>query len=252
MPLPAPITMTDTNVSHVRGRTSLPIASLQGGVHRFSGVVDRFGSFPRGAESEFTLCVRELQLAETGQPLDCDHWWFRLREVWIDAGVRMGDVVEFTARVQRCSKGWADPGQIRGRRRDQVLGLGSAPQDVRVQRRRRSRSRQLGNLQAETQELRQCLQQRHAHLNQLQEQRDGLLQDNTHLQRALTDQQMGLSQERSLGQQLRRQLTRHRRRLLATSLAALACGMAGGLSLGTKAEHASRQATSQITPSVVR
>lgn len=252
MPLPAPIPMTDTHVSHVRGRPSLPIASLQGGMHRFSGVVDRFGSFPRGAESEFTLCVRELQLAETGQPLDCDHWWFRLRELWIAAGVRVGDVVEFTARVQRCSKGWADPGQPGGRRRDQVIGLGNTPQDVRVHRRRLSHSRQLSRLGSETQQLRQSRERHHAHLNQLQDERDGLLHDNETLQRALSDQHISLLQEQTLGQQLRRQLTRHRRRLLATSLAALACGMGGGLSLGTKAEHASRQATSQITPSVVR
>ena len=48
-------------------------------MHRFSGVVDRFDSFSRNRESEHTICIRNLRLADRDQDIDLDHWRFRLR-----------------------------------------------------------------------------------------------------------------------------------------------------------------------------
>jgi hypothetical protein len=121
----------------------LPLPSLRGEVHRFSGVVDRFGSFSRNGETEHTICIRNLRLADRDQDLDLDHWWFRLREVWTEAGVRVGDSVLFTAKVQRCSKGYGDPASATlhsrndgSRLREQVVGFGTCPRSVVVLRRR--------------------------------------------------------------------------------------------------------------------
>jgi hypothetical protein len=116
-------------------------------VHRFCGVIDRFGSFSRKGQTIHALRVRDLRLAASGQPLDPDHWWFHVREVWTQASPRVDDTVLFTAKVQRTTKGWDDPQphshDHSGRRREQVVGFVSAPRSVVVVRRPNGHSRQL-------------------------------------------------------------------------------------------------------------
>jgi len=117
---------------------SLALQSLHGQIHRFTGVIDRLGGFPQSGRIIQTLCVRELRLASTDQPVTPDHWWFRLREDWAQTGIEPGDTVLFTAKVQRCTKGWDQPIAPDGgprRRRQQVVGLGGRIRDVVVTQR---------------------------------------------------------------------------------------------------------------------
>jgi hypothetical protein len=116
----------------------LPLHVLHREVHRFRGVVDRFGSFVSGPGTIHTVCIRGLHHARSNRPLLPAHCWFRLREVWTTAGIQPGDEVIFTAKVQRCSKGLDQHGQpqpIAVRERRQVIGIGSKVRDVVVSRR---------------------------------------------------------------------------------------------------------------------
>ncbi|MCP9883624.1 hypothetical protein KBY97_00590 [Synechococcus sp. ATX 2A4] len=116
----------------------LPLHVLHREVHRFRGVVDRFGSFVSGPDTIHTLCIRGLHHARSNRPLLPAHWWFRLREGWTTVGIQPGDEVIFTAKVQRCSKGLDQHGQPQpdaGRERRQVIGIGNRVRDVVVSRR---------------------------------------------------------------------------------------------------------------------
>lgn len=191
--------MTST-LQHPRRRAAqLSIAALHGEVHRFTGIVDRFGSYPSADGQRQTICLRDLQLAESQERLDLDHWWFRLRELWIEAGVRVGDTVLFTARVQRCTKGWADPDQPGHRQREQVIGFGGTPRSVVVYKRAPSSQLQnqaLISLQQQHQTLSQYMEQLQQDLNQMEAQRSALLRDNDQLQSCLKTRLIELQQVR--------------------------------------------------------
>ena len=81
----------------------LHLQGLQGQVLRLRGVVDRFGSFEQQGRIIHTLCIRNLELAASEQPIAPDHWWFRLRQTWSESGVQAGDTVLFTVKVRCCS-----------------------------------------------------------------------------------------------------------------------------------------------------
>jgi len=180
------------SVSPLR-RVALDLGALHGDVHRFSGVVDRFGSFESGGVTIRTLCIRELQLDDNGTPIRPEHWWFRLREVWSEAGVRVGDTVVFTAKVQRCSKGWDDPASAErptaprrgGRIREQVMGFAASPRSVVVVRRREGVNHQLAQLGQELEQTTSQLELARDDLARLEQHRQAALQQADRIQRDL-------------------------------------------------------------------
>ena len=164
--------------------TSLPLQGLQGEVLRLRGVVDRFGGFQQQGRSYQTLCVRNLEHAATGQPLEPDHWWFRLRQTWCEAGVQPGDTVLFTAKVRTCSKGHHDP-ELRGsnhvRGRERVVGLAGDVRDLVILRRANGESQKLRELQEELRREQLLRQEAEADLTRLTIHRDALLQETERL-----------------------------------------------------------------------
>lgn len=115
-------------------RRALCLSSMHGEVHRFEGVIDRFGSAIKSTGIIQTVCVRDLRHCRTGQHLSIDHWWFRLRQEWMLVPLMPGDQVMFTAKIQRCSKGWnlvEEDGSLAAGRY-QVMGFGSRVRDLVV------------------------------------------------------------------------------------------------------------------------
>jgi hypothetical protein len=103
----------------------LDLASMRGEVHRFEGIVDRIGTAPKATGVVETICIRDLIHCRTNQRINPDHWWFRLRQEWMDARIKPGDHVVFIAKVQRCSKGTSYH-EVKGKReRIQVIGFGA-------------------------------------------------------------------------------------------------------------------------------
>jgi hypothetical protein len=183
----------------------LAIASLHGEVHRFTGIVDRMGTHVCDGRTHYGLCVRELRLADSGQRLDLDHWWFPLRTVWSQAGIREGDTVLFLAKVQRCTKGWADPvdGEPASRKpRKQVTGFGRCPRTVSVVRRRQGVNTMVKQLQTSNCEMEAQLALLQSDLAQVSEQRQHLLSNIERQQLQLQHQEHQI-QEQAL--QLREQ-----------------------------------------------
>jgi hypothetical protein len=111
---------------------ALNLSAIHGEVHRFEGVIDRFGSAVKATGIIQTVCVRDLRHSRTGQTLSVDHWWFRMRQEWMQRPLMPGDRVVFTAKVQRCTKGWdlvdQDGSLAPGRR--QMVGFGSRVRDL--------------------------------------------------------------------------------------------------------------------------
>ncbi|MCT0212441.1 MULTISPECIES: hypothetical protein [unclassified Synechococcus] len=166
----------------------LILRSLHGQVHRFTGVVDRFGGFLHAGEVVHTVCIRELQHARTEQPVQPDHWWFRLRAPWAEAGMSQGDTVLFTAKVQHCSKGWdADSIEPDGpvRRRHQVIGLGGRIRDVVVTHRAQRHSVLIDQLEERLRHQAQQLVEAEDRARLLEQHRDALLGDLAGLQKRL-------------------------------------------------------------------
>jgi hypothetical protein len=225
----------------IRRSGPLPLPSLRGEVHRFSGVVDRFGSFSRNGETEHTICIRNLRLADRDQDLDLDHWWFRLREVWTEAGVRVGDTVLFTAKVQRCSKGFGDPAGAclashngKSRLREQVVGFGTCPRSVVVLRRRQTTSRLVEEMASEKACSASQLAVTEGELQLLQQHRQALLADTERLQGVLTATTGRLEQETQTRMRLQASLRRLQRKAVVAALLALTLGGAGGVVLAQR------------------
>ena len=84
----------------------LELKQLKGQVHRFTGYIDRFGSYPTGEKRVLTVCIRDLQLGSSGKEVHPDHWWFPLRQEFAELNLQPGDKVAFTAKIQRCHKGF--------------------------------------------------------------------------------------------------------------------------------------------------
>jgi hypothetical protein len=231
-------------------RPAVELASLKGDVHRFSAVVDRFGRAVKGGTTVRTVCLRELRLDGQSTPLRPDHWWFPLRQVWSEAGIRAGDTVLFTAKVQQCTKGWGDPhteaaasgsrgmphGNRRQRQREQVVGFAREPRDVVVIGRRQGVSRQLSELNDDLIQTTAQLEETRADLQRTAAHRD------VALQQAAPSPQL-LHTARSQLQVLQRRARRAGALLLCL---AGACGFAlGWSSAGWK------QAQAQQAPAVV-
>lgn len=97
----------------------------------FSAKLERFGSRqPYKGPPVKTLCMIDVRDGR-GEPV-ADHLWFTDCKAWRGAGVKPGDIVQFTARVKAYTKGY------RGRRDDDE-GAGPTtdwklafPGDVRV------------------------------------------------------------------------------------------------------------------------
>lgn len=219
---------------------SLPISTMHGEVHRFRGVVDRFGKFTQGNETVQTLCIRDICLADTNQKITPDHWWFRLREVWITAGVRVGDTLLFTVKVQHAAKGWADPGgptsSPRGSRRprEQVVGFGVTPRAVVILHRRQTTSRLVDEVVAEKGRVASRLEETEAELLRLQEHRQALLEQTDRLQQNLQHSKQSLQEERQARGSLERRTSQLRRHAVLASLLALTAGGGGGLVIGQR------------------
>lgn len=167
------------------------LASMRNEVHRFCGVIDRFGSFSRKGQTIHALCVRDLHLAASGQPLVPDHWWFHAREVWAQAGPRVDDTVLFTAKVQRTTKAWDDPQphihDHSGRARQQVVGFACAPRSVVVMRRPNGYSRQLMARENALAEREVHLCETSQHLDRLSSHYTSLLERHQNFERQLAD-----------------------------------------------------------------
>lgn len=121
----------------------LELSAMHGEVHRFEGIIDRFGSAIKASGIIQTVCVRDLRHCRTGQQLSVDHWWFRVRQEWMQLPLMPGDRVLFTAKVQRCSKGWDLVGQD-GKispGRCQMVGFGSRVRDLLIKGSARRRPR---------------------------------------------------------------------------------------------------------------
>jgi hypothetical protein len=168
---------------------TLALPGLEGQVLRLEGVVDRFGSYQQQGRSHRTLCIRGLRVAGTGQPLEPDHWWFRLRADWCEAGVQPGDTVLFTAKVRHCSKGHHDPEDAQGRplrQRERVLGLAGRVRDLVVLRRGPAENLLLAQLQEELRRRTLLQEEAEAEARQLALHRDALLCDLQRLRTQLT------------------------------------------------------------------
>ena len=117
----------------------LDLAAMRGEIHRFEGIVDRFGNAIKATGIIQTICVRQLRHCRTGQSVSLDHWWFRMRQEWMEAGLSPGDRVMFTAKIQFATKGWEDlleDGIQRSPGRRKCVGFRSRVNDLLVIRRR--------------------------------------------------------------------------------------------------------------------
>lgn len=110
----------------------LDLNSMRGEVHRFEGIVDRIGTAPKATGVIETICIRDIIHCRTNQRIAPDHWWFRMRQEWMDARLMPGDRVVFVAKVQRCSKGSSRHGSTSQNERRQVIGFGSTVTSVIV------------------------------------------------------------------------------------------------------------------------
>ena len=111
---------------------SLDLNSMRGEVHRFEGIVDRIGTAPQATGVIETICIRDIIHCRTNQRTTPEHWWFRMRQEWMEARLMPGDRVVFVAKVQRCSKGSSAPGSMAQNERRQVIGFGSTVSSVIV------------------------------------------------------------------------------------------------------------------------
>jgi hypothetical protein len=169
--------------------SSRSLEALQGQVLRLRGVVDRFGSFQQQERLQPTLCVRSLEIANTGEAITPDHWWFRLRQSWCEAGVQPGDSVIFTAKVRYCSKGWHEPQRANhadARARERVAGFAGEVRDLVVQRRGRAPVLQVQELEAQLNCQQQLREQAEADAQLLAQHRDALLEEMERLQRQVS------------------------------------------------------------------
>lgn len=164
--------------------TTLSLQGLQGQVLRLRGVVDRFGGYQQQGRVLHTLCVRDLELASTSQPIHPDHWWFRLRQSWTEAGVQAGDTVLFTAKVRACSKGSHDPERWEStvRIRERVVGLGGDVRDLVIQRRGPGQRLLLDELEARLLLERRLREEAEGEAQRLAVHRDALISEMERLQ----------------------------------------------------------------------
>lgn len=160
--------------------TTLSLHGLQGQVLRLRGVVDRLGGFEQQGVLHHTVCVRNLELASSGEALSPDHWWFRLRQPWCEAGVQEGDTILVTVKVSQCSKGSHEralPDGTSLRARERVLGFAGTVRDLVVQRRALTPSLQLQDLQEQLRRQALLRQEAEAEAQRLTVHRDALLAD---------------------------------------------------------------------------
>jgi len=169
--------------------SALTLSGLQGQVLRLRGVVDRFGTYQQQGQLHQTICIRNIEIANSGEALDPDHWWFRLRQAWCEAGVQAGDTVIFTVKVRHCSKGVHEPELVQNRdvrSRERVLGLAGQVRDLVVQRRGRIQGLQIQELEAQVRRQQLLREQAEAEMNLLQLHRDALLAQVGQLQHQLS------------------------------------------------------------------
>ena len=172
----------------VQTMTTTSLHGLKGQVLRLRGVVDRFGGFEQQGKVQHTLCVRNLELAGSGEALAPDHWWFRLRQPWCEAGVQVGDTIVFTAKVSHCSKGSHDPALADGtslRARQRVIGFGSQVRDLVVQRRGRAQQLLLNALEEQLRREVLLRQEAEDAAQRLAVHRDALLREQERLRNQL-------------------------------------------------------------------
>lgn len=118
------------------------LETLKGEVHRFTGIVDRFGNFDNGERQVLTVCVRGLQLADNKQTVHPDHWWFILRQEFAALNLQPGDKIAFTAKIQRCNKGYQSPNNniVKGKPKPirTAFGPGREVRDITLLKKSRS------------------------------------------------------------------------------------------------------------------
>lgn len=114
-------------------------AAMRGEIHRFEGIVDRFGNAIKATGIIQTICVRQLKHCRTGQSVSLNHWWFRMRQEWMQAGLAPGDRVLFTVKIESTTKGWDEiheDGVQRTLGRRRCVGFGSRVNELLVIRHR--------------------------------------------------------------------------------------------------------------------
>lgn len=168
--------------------TSTTLHALKGQVLRLRGVVDRFGGFEYQGKVQHTVCIRNLELASSGEALQPDHWWFRLRQPWTEAGVQLGDTILFTAKVGTCSKGSHEPTLPDGpsrRVRERVVGFGNQVRDLVVQRRGPAPNLLMNALEEQLHRQSLLREQAEEDVQRLERHRDALLDEQRRLRRQL-------------------------------------------------------------------
>ena len=110
-------------------KSNLPIklSQIQGQVHQFKGIIDRFGSFESKEGYVITVCVKDLRLIKTNQRVDPDHWWFRRRQEWTVLNLQPDDEISFTAKIQRTNKGYQNNSSIQAVRENSPLRVDFGP-----------------------------------------------------------------------------------------------------------------------------
>jgi len=158
----------------------LSLQALKGTVLRLEGVVDRFGTFEQGRHTHHTLCIRNLRVASTGQPIKPDHWWFKLRANWCEAGVQAGDRILFTAKVASCSKGCHGSDRLGDRAvrpRERVIGFAGQVRDLVIARRSQEQHGLVNALEEQLRRQIQLQEEAQDHAQRLEVHRDALLRD---------------------------------------------------------------------------
>ncbi|WP_338442228.1 hypothetical protein VZG28_04370 [Synechococcus elongatus IITB4] len=221
----------------------LSLKSLRGQVHRFTGVVDRVSRFSTAEGWQETMCIRDLHLADSNRPIQPDHWWFKLRECWLAAGVQSGDRVLFTAKVQYCTKGLDGPEvQNSDNPRRKVIGFGSKPRSVVILQ----RATPSMPIELELQTQLAIVVHEYEQLQQVQQQlvtQNGTLAQKLSQTRTEVEQgQQELRHQEQVCTQLRFALRRaqHWSRPVVTAGTALVIGLGSGLGLARLAPNATQ------------
>ncbi|WP_338442547.1 hypothetical protein VZG28_06315 [Synechococcus elongatus IITB4] len=239
----------------------LSLKSFHGEVHRFTGTVDRFGRFATAEGWQETVCIRDIHLADTNRPVQPDHWWFRLRDIWLSAGVQVGDRVLFTVKVRACSKGFDGPDVVNSDKpRRQVIGFGSKPRSVAILQKAAATQKVSETLQQLTQQqiqletVVQDCQQLQQVQQQLVEQNETLASQLSQTRVELEQEQQRTEQQAQVCSQLRFALRRaqHWSRPVLTASTALVVGLGSGFGLaqvnpvGLQAEQAQIDSEARI------
>lgn len=179
------------------------LSQYQGQVLRLVGKVDSFGSYPSSEGLVYSICLKDLRLADNHQPTNPDHAWFPLRQELAELHLQPGDEILFTTRIHRLHKGFQATGNhtvpLKQSPQRITYGPARAIKDITVLKRHKvltPPSTQLRRLEAqlaitdqEKAYLTQAVNTLDAQLQESQNQKAELLKTVTHLDTQLKDYQ---------------------------------------------------------------